>query len=509
MLTQLFAPLWEHRLVGAAVTVVVAALAGLLVAANMPHGPATAPQALIVLALGLIVGLAAGLTMRSRWALLLAPLTYVLAVEFAQRGVAGPTVGAIRLDGTFGILALMLGRGFHGVVGLLPMVLGAAFGLRVAHALAGEPAWPNSLVGWLPTLLAALALLALAVAIVLPARTPPILAADGKPLAGSIAEIAMVPIGGAEQGVLIRGHNTANPVLLYLAGGPGQSSLPHPRVIFEDLEKDFTIVSWDQRGTGKSYAALDPTAGLTPERAVADTIELTYYLRERFDEDKIYLLGESYGTILGVLTVQQRPDLYHAFIGSGQMVNVAETDRLIYRGLLANAEQTGDTKLAATMRAYGEPPYVDIPFANGFVMTQYDRLYKTYTPPQSYVERGASSGLDQFGVLGSEYCLVEKVNVLRGLIDTFTVLYPQIQGIDFRRDAAKLDVPVYVLDGQAELAARRDLALEWFALLDAPQKRIFAFGNAAHAVAFEEYEAFHRILLDVILPETYPGRGKT
>lgn len=509
MLTQLLAPLWEHRLVGAVVTVVVAALAGLLVAANMPHGPATAPQVLIVMALGLIVGLAAGLTMRSRWVLLLAPLSYVLAVELAQRGVAGPTVGAIRLDGTFGILALILGRGFHGLVGLLPMLLGAAFGLRVAHALAGEPAWPNSLVGWLPTGLATLALLALAVAVALPARTPPILAADGRPLAGSIAEIAMVPIGGAEQGVLIRGHNTANPVLLYLAGGPGQSSLPHPRVIFEDLEKDFTIVSWDQRGTGKSYAALDPTAGLTPERAVADTIELTDYLRQRFDEDKVYLLGESYGTILGVLTVQQRPDLYHAFIGSGQMVNVAETDRRIYHGLLANAEQTGDTKLAATMRAYGEPPYADIPFANGFVMTQYDRLYKPYTPPQSYIERGASSGLDQFGVLGSEYSLVEKVNVLRGLIDTFTVLYPQIQDIDFKRDAAKLDVPVYVLDGQAELAARRDLALEWFALLDAPQKRIFAFENAAHAVAFEEYEAFHRILLDVILPETYPGRGKT
>ena len=323
---------------------------------------------------------------------------------------------------------------------------------------------------------------------------------------GSIAELATVRIGGQDQAVLIRGQSTDNPILLYLAGGPGQSSLPHPRVIFQDLEKDFIVVAWDQRGTGKSYAALDPTSDLTPQQAVADTIELTNALRERFGEEKIYLLGESYGTILGVLTIQQRPDLYHAYIGSGQMVNLAETDRRLYYDILANAEQTGNTQLAATMRSYGEPPYADIPYGNAFVMTNYDRLYEPYTPPQSYIERGGSSGIDQFGILGSEYNLVEKVNVLRGFIDMFTVMYPQLQGIDFRRDAVKLGVPVYMLDGQAELAARRDLALEWFGLLDAPQKRIFSFENAAHAVAFEQYEEFHRILVETILPETYPAR---
>ena len=207
-----------------------------------------------------------------------------------------------------------------------------------------------------------------------------------------------------------------------------------------------------------------------------------------------------------MLAVQQRPDLYHAFIGSGQMVNVAETDRHIYNDVLAYAGQTGDAQLAEKMRSYGEPPYADIPYGNAFVMGQYDKLYKPYTPPQSYIEQGESVSIGPFGVLGSEYNLVEKVNVLRGLIDMFTVMYPQIQGIDFRQDAVKLDVPVYMLDGQAELGARRDLALEWFELLDAPIKRMFSFENAAHAVAFEQYEAFHKILLETILPETYPNR---
>ena len=85
---------------------------------------------MIVPLAGLAVGLIAGLVMRSRWALLLAPLAYVVAIELARRGLAGPTVGAIRLDETFGILALILGRGFHGLVGLLPMLIAAELGVR-------------------------------------------------------------------------------------------------------------------------------------------------------------------------------------------------------------------------------------------------------------------------------------------------------------------------------------------------------------------------------------------
>jgi pimeloyl-ACP methyl ester carboxylesterase len=274
-------------------------------------------------------------------------------------------------------------------------------------------------------------------------------------------------------------------------------------VLFEDLSRDFIVVGWDQRGTGKSYTALDPTSTLTLDRAVEDTIEVTNYLRERFDEPKIYVLGESWGTILGVLAVQRQPELYYAYIGSGQMVNVAETDRRIYHDMLKVAQETGDAELEAQLIAFGEPPFADVPYGNGFMLTHYDLLYKPFTPPQAYIERGSSSGIDQFGIMGSEYNLIEKANVLRGLLDTFTVMYPQIQGVDFRTDATRLEVPVYVLDGQAELAARRDLALEWFEGLDAPGKRLYSFENAAHAVAFEQFEAFHAILVETIVPETY------
>jgi pimeloyl-ACP methyl ester carboxylesterase len=318
-----------------------------------------------------------------------------------------------------------------------------------------------------------------------------------------VAELTTVRINGQDQALLIRGYDVEKPVLLYLSGGPGQSSLPHPRIIFDSLSHDFIVVAWDQRGTGKSYSALDPTSTLTLDQAVEDTIAVTNYLRERFDEPKIYLLGESWGTILGVLTIQRAPELYYAYIGSGQMVNVAETDRRIYHDLLTLAEERGDTEIAAQLRAFGEPPYADLPYANGFVMNHYEMLYQPYTPPEAYLEIGRTASIGPFGVMGSEYNFVEKVNVLRGLMDMFSVMYPQIQHLDFRRDAVQLEVPVYVLDGQAELAARRDLALEWYEQLEAPRKGLYSYENAAHAVAFEQFEEFHRIMMETVVPETY------
>ncbi len=476
-----------------------AVLVGVIINWAMPHGPATATQALGVMAMGLAVGVFSGWVTRSRWAMLVAPLAHVVMIELLRRGMGEPSVGAFRLDNMFGILALVLGRGFYALVGLLPMALGASLGVMLAQ----PSARPTGLLAWVPTLFVGGMLMALAAFIALPASTPPIQDATGKPVAGSIASLEKVRLGDADQWIMIRAHNPDNPVLLYLSGGPGQSDLPYSRVMYDDLSRDFVVVGWDQRGTGKSYAALDPVSALTLDQAISDTVELTNYLRERFDEQKIYLLGESWGSTLGVLAVQRRPDLYYAWIGSGQMVSQRETDRMLYHDVIAVAERAGDTATANTMRTFGEPPYADIPYANAFVMSQYEQLYKPYTPPQAYMDKGNAAGLGPYGVFASEYNLVEKLNVLRGLIDMFSVMYPQLQGIDFRKDVPRLDVPVYILDGQAELSSRRDLALEWFNQLEAPRKRLFSFENAAHSVSFEQFEAFHKLMLETVLPETY------
>jgi len=141
-----------------------------------------------------------------------------------------------------------------------------------------------------------------------------------------------------------------------------------------------------------------------------------------------------------------------------------------------------------------------------FVMGYYEALTPPYTPSAKYLQLGRGANLGPWGVLAQEYNLVEKVNVMRGFMDEASLMYPQLQGLDFRRDVPRLDVPVYIFDGEAELTARRDLAWEWLDLLDAPSKQMFTFEDASHTVAMEQVDAFHQILVETILPETYPGR---
>jgi proline iminopeptidase len=483
---------------GILLAVGIAALAAWLINFVLPRGPTTQNQALMLLAGSLIVGLIAGFSMRSAWAMLLVPVVHVIVLEFSRPQLLGPTVGALRLNEVYGVLAFILGRGLYGLVALVPMIVGAYLGVVIANAIKADP----SAIRWTPVALSAAIVIALTVWIALPASTPPILE-NGQPVPGSIAELTTVKLGGHDQTIMVRAYSPNQPVLLFLNGGPGQSGLAFSRVMLNDLARDFVIVDWDQRGTGKSYAAFEPTSTLTLEQAISDTVELAKHLRQRFDEQKIYVLGESWGTTLAVLAAQRSPELFHALIGSGQMVSQRETDRRLYQDVLELAAQTGNDQLANKMRSYGQPPYADIPYANAFVMGQYESLYKPYTPSKAYMDLGNNSGVGFYGIMASEYNLIEKTNVLRGLIDTFTVIYPQIQQIDFRNDVKKLEVPIYILDGLSELSARRDLVLEWFNTLEAPKKRIFPIENAAHSVAFEQFEMFGKIMRETVLPETY------
>ena len=292
-------------------------------------------------------------------------------------------------------------------------------------------------------------------------------------------------------------------MLLFLSGGPGQSSLPFTRVLLDELARDMVIVDWDQRGQGKSYPALDPES-LTLDRAVEDTAELARHLMRRFDEQKIYLAGESWGTTLGVLAAQRHPELFHAWIGSGQMVSQRETDRRLYDDVIELATRTGDDALAEKMRGYGPPPYADL-MAYGVVLAQYARLETEFAVPAETQRLGERNKLYAWGVGQPEYTLLEKTFVLRGFLDMGGRMYPQLQGLDFRRDVPRLDVPVYLFQGDHELSARSALAEEWYAGLRAPRKRIWHFDRSGHSPVMEECGRFRDLMVDTVLPETYPG----
>jgi pimeloyl-ACP methyl ester carboxylesterase len=346
----------------------------------------------------------------------------------------------------------------------------------------------------------ALALVALALALARPARTEPILGADGKTLPGSIAELTRVDIGGHDLSMMIRGESTDNPVLLFLAGGPGDTELGAMRHHGQALEKDFSVVTWDQRGTGKSYDQLDPTSTLTLDSAVRDALEVTNYLRDCFDQDKIYLFGQSWGTILGVLAAQQQPQPFTAFVGTGQMVSPRETDRIFYRDTLAWAERTGNEGVVDTLARIGPPPYDS--------MLDYESAsaYEQQVYAYDHSPNAEGSGQMFEGIFVGEYGLIDQVHNMAAVFDTYAVLYPQIQDIDFRTDAAHLDVPVYLFQGGQEARGRAVLADEWFAMLDAPRKRMAVAETSGHRPLWEQPDEFYDFMTSTVLAETAPSR---
>ena len=483
--------------------VIIAAGWGVLAGWWTPRGPITTVEALSATGVSLTVGIVGGWLMRSRWAMLATPVIFAAVFEATRVTSTGPLVDGLRLGdgGTFGILAFLLGRGLHAVLALLPMILGAAVGAgltRRGNNLQNEHGAARAWRGTRRALavIAAAALLVLTVAIARPASTDPIRTATGAAAPGSVAELIRVPIGGHDQAMMIRGTSTTNPVLLFLAGGPGGTELGAMRRHGQALEQDFVVVTWDQRGTGRSYDGLDPASTLTLQQAVDDTIEVTDYLRERFDQNEIYLLGQSYGTILGVLAAHQRPELYRAYIGVGQMVAPRATDNVFYRDSLAWARRTGQTTLAARLTGSGPPPYTDM-LDYESALTNEGQVY-----PYDHSRNAEGAGGFSENLFVQEYTLLEQLHAFAGFFDVFTVLYPQLQDIDFRADVTQLAVPVYLVEGRHEAPGRLGPATQWFNLLDAPDKQLITFDTSGHRPLFEQPDRFHHLMSDTVLAQT-------
>jgi len=474
----------------------------LLAAWWTPRGPTSTVEALTAMALGLAVGVAAGWLMHSRWAVLVAPLVFVAVFELARWPVEGPTVDGLRLTSMSGLAAFVLGRGVHGLIALLPMMLGAALGARgardrVAAGTSTEEQARRRRRRFVAQVVAgSLVLVGLAVVIARPAGTDPIVDADGNPVPGSVAELTTVDVGEHDLALMVRGVDVDNPVLLFLAGGPGGTELGAMRRHSADLEDHFVVATLDQRGAGRSYGALDPTSTLTVDGAVADVVAVTDYLRDRFGQDKVYLVGQSWGTILGVLTVQERPELFAAFVGVGQMVDPTATDLRFYEDTLRWARRTGNDALVDTLVGNGPPPYSD---PEDYVPAVSSEL-QVYPYDHSVNDEG--SGQMGENILVEEYSLLDKLHIVPGVMDTFALLYPQVQGVDFRTQVPRLEVPVYLVQGRYEAPGRAEPAMEWLDALDAPAKELFVLETSGHRPLWEQPEAFHDVLTETVLPQT-------
>jgi proline iminopeptidase len=499
--------LWEHPAAARGIALATPAAYGVLAGAWTPRGPHTTFEVLTAMVLALVVGLVVGWALRSRWAMLLAPMVFMGVFELTRMGTAGPSVDGINLGSELGFVAFLTGRGIHGVLALVPMLLGAALGAGAARRTTQERPGSHSgfqnVMLWLRRSVAigtGIALVVLAAVVARPATTAPIVTADGEPVPGSVAELTEVEIGGHDLALMVRGRSVDNPVLLFLAGGPGGSELGAMRRHSQALEDDFVVATLDQRGTGKSYDELDPTSTLTLDNEVAGAIEVAEYLRGRFGQEKVYLVGQSWGTLLGVLVAQERPDLVQAFVGAGQMVSPPATDQTYYRDTLAWARETGDTGLAETLTANGPPPYADARL--------YDPVLSAEPELYPYDRSGNSEGSGQMGenIFVEEYTFMEKAHVFAGTLEVFSALYPRIQDVDLREQASSLEVPVYLAQGAHETPGRAEPAAEWFEMLDAPSKELVVFDTSGHRPLWEQPEEFSDLMTERVLAETAPSQ---
>lgn len=496
----LLEPIWRDRRLDIVTGIGLAALWGIVAGWWTPRGPLTTSAALWSMAISVAIGLSAGLVMRSRWAMLSTPLSFAVFFELARLGTDGPTADAPAFS-TYGILALVVGRVFHGLVSLLPMLLGAAIGAGIARSLrAGDNATMTPrrrpigrYVRRGAAVLTGIGLVALAAGLARPARTDAITGEDGEVLEGSVAELVELDANGSEQTVMIRGHSVDNPVLLFLAGGPGGSELGAMRRHLPDLEQHFTVATWDQRGTGRSYPSLDPTSTLTLDSIVDDTLAITDYLRDRFGQETVYLAGQSWGSTLGVLAAQQAPQKYTAFIGIGQMVSQLATDRIFYDDTLAWAQANGKSGLADELVAIGPPPYTR--------MLDYETAlsYEHEVYPYDHSANSEGDGGFSENFLVEEYALIDQIHLLGAFMDTFSVVYPQLQGIDFRETATEFEIPMYFVQGAHEAGGRSEVFEDWYPMVSAPVRDVVVFDTSGHRPLFEQPDEFVEYMVVTVL----------
>ena len=442
-----------------------------------PRGPITTAQALGSMVGAVAVGVAAGFVTGSRWSIVLAPVTFMAVYEVARLGVNRPTVDQIRLGSIYGVFAFVLGHKLTGLLVLAPMALGGRYGVETASRL-GREGTPRLRLGWLPTGVLTLALGASPSGSRCrppprrswactggrwrtasrssddPARRPGPDRDDPRPERREPGSCSTSRAAPAEPTSGRCGRTSASRGLRGGHVGPARQ---------RQVVRRSRPARHDQRGPGggRHHRADEPAAG-------------------EFDEDRIYLVGNSWGTILGTIVAQQEPELFHAYVGTGQMVSQRETDRMFYEDTLAWARATGDTDLVAKLEAQGPPPYADI---------------RGYETAQSRARLERVSGAGRWTRRCRATCSSPRTPAgpaqrPRCSSTPSRSLYPQLQEIDFRADVPSLDVPVYLVLGAHEARGRAVLAEEWFEELDAPAKTRIEFAHSGHRPLFEEPAEF-------------------
>lgn len=351
-------------------------------------------------------------------------------------------------------------------------------------------------------LLAATIILTAVLLAMSPGKLEPFRDENGNLLAGSLSEKIYVDINGVEQGMFIQSKDLHNPVLLFVHGGPGMPEYWLTQRYPTGLEDHFTVVWWEQRGAGLSYHPDIPSETMTTEQFVADTLEMTRYLLNRFGQEKLYLMGHSWGSYIGIQAAVQAPELYYAYIGMGQVSYQLRSEQLAYEYALAQYRAMDDQRMVRKLEAAPPPTTVPLPVAYEVLRDKYMHSAGIGTTHEmSSVITGIFLPSWQFG----GYTLVEKFNLWSGKIYSRSHdfgLWETMLTTDLTQQVTELAIPVYFFHGQYDYTCAYPLAGAYFDQIQAPLKGFYTFEYSAHSPLFEEPEKALNILLEDVLNGT-------
>lgn len=327
-----------------------------------------------------------------------------------------------------------------------------------------------------------------------PGKPIPFLDDNGRKVPESISVIETVNINGLDQKMIIRGSDTSKPVMLYLHGGPGDPEFPFVNDFNPGIEDIFVVCYWDQRGAGLSYSKKIPPETMNLPQFVDDAGKVTEYLLHRFNRKKIYLLGHSWGTMLGSFTAKKFPGYYYAFISVGQVGDQQHSEKISYEFVLARARELNDLKAVKKLEEIGPPPY-----------SQVDALGKMITSRKYVIKYGGAvmEGNIYPRAIKTlffcrEYGIKDKTNYLRGMQTSKVYLWNTILETNMFHSVPSLQIPVYIIHGISDYQTSYVVAKEYFDSLQAPVKRFYTFENSAHSPVFEEPEKFNGILKEIV-----------
>lgn len=304
-----------------------------------------------------------------------------------------------------------------------------------------------------------------------------------------------IPLGGQLQKIHIKSLDENNPVLLFLHGGPGVCNRHAVFSLHSDLLDTFTVATWDQRGSGGSYFSTKEET-LTVRQLTDDANELVLWLCNRFNKEKIFIIGGSWGSVLGTMLSCLYPDHIAAYVGFGQVVNGARNEAISYRFAMDSAKAAGDEKSVKALVELGEP--VNGVYRGGYdgMMIQRRIMMKYGGYSQNEKRRSFFSSMVLPMLLSGEYSLCDLFGLVIGHKFVLKKMWPEVGGTDLAASCPEFKMPYFIFDGRLDMNTPAELVEDYFEAIKAPQKELVWLENSAHNPMSDEPELFKSLLRD-------------